>query len=107
MAEPAYTDKAILDLRTRIELVNDPTRKTFEGAWLEVEFTGGSRERANTDAFLGTPGNPQSDRQLADVFRSAAVGLMPKSRVDQVCDAIWTLDKAKDVRGLIALCTLG
>lgn len=107
MAEPAYTDKAILDLRTRIDLVADPNRKTFEGAWLEVKFNDGTSERANTDAFLGTPGNPQSDAQLAAVFHAAAEGVMAPARVDRVLEAVWDLDRAKDARHLISLCKVG
>lgn len=106
MAEPAYTDKTILDLRNRIDLVADPARKTFEGAWLEVKFTDGTAERANVDAFLGTPGNPQSDEQLAQVFRTAAEGVLPAGRAGQVLDAAWALDRAKDVRQLISLCSV-
>lgn len=107
MAEPAYTDPAILDLRTRIEFVADPARKTFEGAWLEIEFTDGTRERANTDAFLGTPGNPQSDRQLADVFRAVSAAVMPAARAEQVLSAVCALDTARDVRALMSLCRTG
>lgn len=107
MAEPAYTDPAILNLRTRIKLVADTARKTFEGAWLEIEFTDGSKERANTDAFLGTPGNPQSDAQLAAVFQSAAAGVLSPGRAAHVLDAVWSLDRAKDIRGLISLCKAG
>ncbi|MSQ87572.1 MAG: hypothetical protein EXR10_12215 [Alphaproteobacteria bacterium] len=106
MAEPAYTDKKILDLRSRIELVADPARKTFEGAWLEVKFTDGSTERANVDAFLGTPGNKMTDDQLASVFKTAADGVLPPGRSEKILEAVWGLDKAKDIHGLVSLLTV-
>ena len=106
MAEPAYTDKKILDLRSRIELVADAARKTFEGAWLEVKFTDGSTERANVDAFLGTPGNKMTDDQLANVFKTAATGVLPQGRAEKILDSVWGLDKAKDIHGLVSLLTV-
>jgi 2-methylcitrate dehydratase PrpD len=107
MQRPAYTDPAILAMRDKIELVADPARKTFEGAWLEVKFADGSVERANVDNFLGTPGNRMSDAQLSEVFRVTAAGHMPKDRIEALLAAVWGLDRATDVRGLMALARTG
>ncbi len=51
MREPAYTDPDILELRSRIELVRDESRESFDGCSLEIEFTDGSTESANVDAL--------------------------------------------------------
>ncbi len=106
MREAAYVDEAILALRDRIDLVADDAFKTFEGCWLDVEFTDGSREKARVDAFLGTPGNPMSDAQLSDVFRVAAGALLPAGRAQQILDAVWGLDQSVDVRAVMALARL-
>jgi 2-methylcitrate dehydratase PrpD len=106
MAKPAYTDSAILDLRTRIDLVADPSRKTFEGAWLDVKFTDGSTERANVDAFLGTPANRISDQQLSQLFRTSAIPILPDGRASQVLDAVWSLENSGDVMELISSCRI-
>jgi 2-methylcitrate dehydratase PrpD len=103
MQEAAFRDAQILGLRARIDLVADSARRTFEGAWLEVDFTDGTSERANVDAFLGTPGNRMSDAQLSDLFRSAASGLLPSPRIDALLDAAWNLERAPDVRALMSL----
>ena len=106
MREPAYTDPLVLDLRSRIELVADPARKTFEGAALEITFTDGSTESVDVPLFLGTPGRAMSDAQLAQVFRASAEGLLPPGRAEQLLDAVWGLHTAPDLHTLLALTLL-
>ncbi len=106
MQEPAYTDPRILALRDRVDLVADEARETFDGCWLEVEFTDGTRERCNVDFFLGSPGRRMSDAQLADVFRSSAEPLLPGGRSEAILDAVWGLDRADSVTALATLLRL-
>jgi 2-methylcitrate dehydratase PrpD len=107
MAEPAYSDAEILGLRDRIELVADPERKTFEGAWLEVAFTDGTTERANVDAFLGTPNNRMSDHQLAGLFCSAAEPIMPEPNARRIVSVTMNLDKVQNISELMSQLTIG
>ena len=106
MREPVYTDPAVLALRSRIELVADPARKTFEGAGLDITFTDGSTESFDVSNFLGTPGRPMSDDQPADVFRAAAAGLLPPDKIEQLLAAVWQLDSAPDLEALMSLACL-
>ena len=106
MREAAYTDKTILDLRAKMELVVDPNRETFEGCALEVEFTDGSTETSNVDAFLGSPGNRMSDAQLSDLFKVSAAGHLADTQIDDILDATWNLDQAPDITRLISLLKL-
>ena len=106
MREPAYTDPRILDLRARIDLIADPARKTFDGCGLEILYTDGSRDAIVIDNFLGSPGRRMTDAQLADVFRSAADGLLPAARIDALLDAVWHLDQADGVAQLMSLARL-
>ena len=103
MKEPAYTDAAILALRARIDLVADPLRKTFEGAWLEVHYSDGSSDRANVDNFLGTPGNPMSDAQLSALFAQACEGLVAPARSQDILRAVWGLGTAPGIAPLMSL----
>jgi 2-methylcitrate dehydratase PrpD len=105
MQEPAYTDAAILDLRARTDLLPDEARTTFNGAALEITFTDGSTEFVNIDFFLGTPERPMSDSELADLFRKTADAHLPAGKADRILDAIWGLDSAPDIHGLMALLT--
>jgi 2-methylcitrate dehydratase PrpD len=106
MMEPAYSDQKILNLRDRIELIADPNRKTFEGAWLEVKFTDGTSERANVDAFLGTPGNRMSDQQLSDIFCSAARPMISEAKSHLIVAATMSLDKVTNIGELMSLLTV-
>jgi 2-methylcitrate dehydratase PrpD len=106
MHASAYTDPLILELRTRVELVADEARATFEGCWLEACFEDGTMDRHNVDFFLGTPGNPLSDAQLAGVFAAAAAGRLPEGRAERLVEAVWNLEAAADVRTLVALARL-
>ena len=106
MREPAYTDRAILDLRSRTRLVEDPQRETFEGCSLTVTFTDGSRETANVDAFLGSPGSRMTDEQLAELFRTSSADYLPAGQADRILEAVWTLDQAAGAADLVALLTL-
>lgn len=105
MREPAYTDPKILDLRSRIDLVADPSFKTFDGAALTVEFTDGSSESARVSDFRGTPGNPLTDDELSDVFRVSAADVLPQGRADAILEAAWALGRAPNIHALMSLLT--
>jgi 2-methylcitrate dehydratase PrpD len=103
MAEAAYTDPAILALRSRIDLIADPQRPTFDGCSLEIAYDDGTLESVNIDAFLGSPGNRMSDAQLADVFRRAAADALPPERIEDVLTQVWALPAAPTLDAVLAL----
>lgn len=105
MREPAFTDKNILDLRSRIRLVEDPQRETFEGCSLIVTFTDGTTETENVDAFLGSPGSRMTDDQLSNLFRSTAAEFLPAGQADSILNAVWSLEQAESAAHLISLLT--
>ena len=106
MREPAYTDPEILALRSRVELVRDDTRESFDGCAMEVEYTDGTTESASVDAFLGSPGRRMSDEELAAIFRAAAEPVLPAGRAEEILAAVWDLDAAADIDALMSLCRL-
>ena len=103
MKEPAYTDQAILGLRSRIELIADDRRATFDGCSLEIEFEDGQTEFHNVDAFVGSPGRRLTDAELSDVFRASAKGLLSDARIEEVLDATWGLELAPNIDQLMSL----
>ncbi len=106
MREAAYTDPAILDLRSRVELVADAAHPTFDGASAQVRYTDGSTDSIVVENFLGTPGNPMCDAELSEVFRRSAEGLLPHGRADAILETAWALDGAADISALMSLLTL-
>ena len=106
MREPAYTDPDILALRSRIELIADATRDSFDGCSLEIDFTDGSTAATRVDAFLGSPARRMTDDELSGIFRASASDLLPSDRVDELLGAVWDLDRAPDVSTLMSLARL-
>lgn len=102
-ARECYTDPEVLALRNRVELVADPERATFEGCSLEVRYADGTRAFHNVDHFRGTPGARVPDQMLAELLAEYARGVLPEGRAAQIADAIWQLDAAPDLTGLVSL----
>ena len=103
MQEAAYIDPGILALRSRIELVPDESLQSFDGCSLEIQFTDGSTESTSVEAFLGSRGRRMSDDELAGIFRDTARDFLPSGRADQILKAVWSLQDAADISGLMAL----
>ena len=101
MAEAAYTDPAILALRSRVDVEADD-RYTINGAALELRFADGRVETAEIDPFRGASMNPLGDDELSAVFRAAAAGVIPDAQAETVLAALWSLDEAPGVGGLVA-----
>ncbi len=102
-SEPVYTDPAVIVLSDRIFLEADPARPTFEGCAMTVTFTDGTTETHNIDNFLGTPGARVPDEKLTALLAQYAQSVLPEGRAAQIAAAIWALDQASDISGLIAL----
>ena len=106
MKEEAYKDYKILNLRNKINLIPDQNRQTFEGCSIRVEYTDGSKDDDNVNAFLGCPDNQMSDNQLSDLFYTSCNNLISKHKTKKILEHLWELDKASNVRTLINLLTL-
>ena len=101
MAEASYTDPAILALRGRVDVVADE-RRTINGASLEIRFADARSETVEVDPFRGAAPNPLTDDELSAVFRGAAAGVIPAAQADAVLEALWSLDAAPDVGGVVS-----
>ncbi len=103
MREAAYTDPDIVALRSRVELVPDENRATFDGCWLEASYADGSTDRVNLDAFTGSVGKPLTDEQLTAVFQVAADGFIARERAQRIAASVWALDTAPSTAELMGL----
>ena len=101
MREPAYTNPHILDLRSRVDLIADQNRPSFDGCSLQIEYSDGSSDSIIVDAFLGSPGRRMSDAELSDVFRASAT-MLPPGRADEILTHVWGLPSAPNIHALIA-----
>ena len=100
------TDPVIVSLRGRISATVDPSQAEDTA---EVTLTlkdGGSHTEVVTHA-TGSPNNPMTDGQLNDKFRNLVGDVLPGKRVERLLEMLWGLDKAGDIRDLMALTRTG
>jgi len=102
-AAACAADPAVLALRSRIDLAIGAGLAGVEACALTAEFDDGSSRQVRIDAFLGSRAQPLSDSQLCEIFRGAADDLVLPRRAGEILHALWGLERAPDVRALLAL----
>ena len=101
------THPALATLAACLEIAADPSLTSPEVCTLRIEFEDGSLEAAHGVSFPGSHRQPLHDGQLSELFRSAAEPLVLPLRAGEILQALWTLDAAPDVRGLVRLLQRG
>ncbi len=72
-------------------------------AIVTLTTTDGRRLVERVDTRRGDPGNPLSDSDIELKFRALAARRMSRERIDAVIDAVWSLEKCKDINRFTAL----
>ncbi len=102
MKEEAYKDDKILDLRNKINLIPDQSRKTFEGCSIKVEYLDGSKDSDNVDYFLGSPQNQMTDNQLSNLFLQSSKGFINEKKVNIILQDLWGLEEEQNIKKFIS-----
>jgi 2-methylcitrate dehydratase PrpD len=96
-------DRKVLALRSRIELHGDdalsaamPSRQGI----VEVSLNDGRKLRHHTNAVRGTAENPMTRAEVDEKSYELMAPILGKSRARKLCDAIWMLEKIRDLRVL-------
>jgi 2-methylcitrate dehydratase PrpD len=96
-------DRKVLALRSRIELCGDdalsaamPSRQGI----VEVSLSDGRKLERHTKAVRGTADNPMTRAEVDEKSYDLMAPVLGKSRARKLCDAIWTLEKIRDLHGL-------
>ncbi|HEY7319962.1 MAG TPA: MmgE/PrpD family protein [Candidatus Binatia bacterium] len=99
-------DRKVLALRSRIELCGDdalsaamPSRQGI----VEVSLKNGQTLRQHTKAVRGTAENPMTRAEVDEKGYDLMAPVLGKPRARKLCDAIWRLEKVRDLRLLRAL----
>lgn len=103
--EPArLTDATVRGLMPRVELVADPDlTASFPGqraARVTVRTTDGRELQHFAPYRKGDPEAPLSDADLNDKFAELAGPVLGESRMRELRDAVWQLEKQDDLRAL-------
>jgi 2-methylcitrate dehydratase PrpD len=96
-------DAKVLDLRKRITLLGDdaltkvmPSRQGI----VEVFLRGERKLHHHMKAVRGTAENPMKREEVDAKGYDLMAPVLGRDRARKLCDAIWNLDRLKDVRKL-------
>jgi len=99
-------DPGVLAIRDRVVPIG-VDGVTMDSATLVARWADGVERRAHCAAFPGSPGNPLSDRQLEELLRIHARGLIPTARLETLVEAVWRLADAASPSRVLALARCG
>jgi len=104
--EKRMMDAKVLALRKKIELLGDdaltramPSRQGI----VEVFLRGERKLRHHMQAVRGTAENPMTRAEVDAKGYDLMAPVLGRDRARKLCDAIWNLDRLKDVRNLRTL----
>jgi 2-methylcitrate dehydratase PrpD len=101
--EKRMRDRKVLALRSHIELRGDealsaamPSRQGI----VEISLRDGRNLRHHTSAVRGTAENPMTRAEVDEKSYDLMAPVLSKARARKLCDAIWKLEKVRDLRVL-------
>ena len=101
--EKRMKDPRVLSLRRKITLLGDdaltkamPSRQGI----VEVFLRGERKLRHHMTAVRGTAENPMTREEVDAKSYDLVAPVLGKDRARKLCDAIWNLDRVKDIRSL-------
>jgi 2-methylcitrate dehydratase PrpD len=101
--EKRFRNPGVLDVRKRIELVGDDaltkTMPARQGI-VELALRDGRSLRHHTVAVRGTAENPMTRAEVDAKSYDLIAPVSGKARARKLCDAVWELERLKDVRNL-------
>ena len=108
--ERKFRDPKILEFLKKITVVED---KTLSSRYPEavanrvtVRLSSGKVVSKQVDYHKGHPKNPMSDAEVEEKFQRLTRKYLDKNRARIILDAVWNVEKAKDVARVISLMTL-
>jgi 2-methylcitrate dehydratase PrpD len=94
-------DPIVAALRRKTRAVADATLRSDEA--FATIVAGGNRYEAHTPHASGTAANPMSDAAIEAKFLANATPVIGDEGAQRALEFVWTLERQRDVRGLIAL----
>jgi 2-methylcitrate dehydratase PrpD len=101
--EKRMGDRNVLALRGRIELRGDDTLSVAmpsRQGIVEISLRDGRKLKHHTRAVRGTAENPMTRAEVDEKSFDLMAPIIGKPRARKLCDAVWKLEKARDLRGL-------
>lgn len=89
-------------LQDRVEAVVTPGIREDQ-AVVTIRTVDGRELTEKVENASGTPANPLTDEDLVAKFMDLVLPVLPRERADRILDAVWNLEKTRDVTELVAL----
>lgn len=109
-SEKKFRDPKILDFLKKITVVED---KTLSARYPEavanivtVRLSSGKIVSKQIDYHKGHPKNPMSDVEVEEKFQRLTRKYLDKNRARRILDAVWNLERAKDIAKLVSSMTV-
>jgi 2-methylcitrate dehydratase PrpD len=100
--DACVNDPAVLALRGKVGVVRDG-RYATTAAEVAIATADGVIHKLSQPAARGSEANPMSDKDIEAKLRVAAADAIPGNDISSLIDAIWTLDRSRDISKLAAL----
>jgi 2-methylcitrate dehydratase PrpD len=101
--EKRMQDPAVLALRQCVELIGDESLQKLlpeRHGIVEIALKDGRRLRHHTRAVRGTAQNPMTHADVDEKCYYLMAPVLGKKRARKLCDAIWNVERVKDMRRL-------
>jgi len=109
-SEKKFRDPKILDFLKKITVVEDRTLSAMYpeavANRVTVKLSTGKVVSKQIDYHKGHPKNPMSDSEVEEKFQKLTRRILDKSRARRILDAVWNLERAKDVSKVVSILTL-
>jgi 2-methylcitrate dehydratase len=109
-SEKKFRDPKILGFLKKITVVEDGTLSAMYpeavANRVTVKLSTGRVVSKQIDYHKGHPKNPMSDSEVEEKFRKLTTRILDKSRARRILDAVWNLERAKDVSKVVSILTL-
>jgi 2-methylcitrate dehydratase len=109
-SEKKFRDPRILEFLKKITVIED---KTLTDMYPEavanrvtVKLSSGKVVSKQVDYHKGHPKNPMGDGEVEEKFQRLTKKYLAKNRARRILDAVWDLEKAKDISKVISMMTL-
>jgi len=107
--EENRTDPEILSLARKVKLVVDDEMESLypdsQGAKLTVKLKNGTSYTEKVSDPKGTMRNPLTKEEIEAKFRSLAMVVLAKDKVEQIIETVYRLEKLESMRALSSLLT--
>ncbi len=105
--EEKIKDPRVLALAEKVEVVKDDGLDAlYDEKWpaiVEAKTRDGRNLSARRDIMKGEPEYPVADHELRQKFNSLAMDAVREDRAEQIWQAVFQMEKSKDLAGLIRL----